>query len=1118
MKTYSKILIAIAMIVGATDAAAQYAANSVLATGEWWKVGIAESGIYRLTANDISALSGCNVTEIAIYGQPGGPLATTNGATRPDDLTEIPIRITDNNSNGIFDDNDYLTFYANGAGRWKYSNDFQRVIHINHPYATLNYVFLTITDGNHKRIAEATQQTATGATVTTCHSVTLHETDITNTHRSGQIWVGERFSGGNTQQSITLSLPATPVGTIRVRYALASVSTAASAFSISMNGATRNVNFANGAHYTSILEEFEAGSSATLTFTLTYRCNESMAAGYLDYIEVDAITPMTMNGNCTELWMPPADNTTTSYLLSATNSQTTVWDVTKLDSITEMHATRNGNTLTYAGTADTWRNYIAFNNNGFRAPASVTKIANQNLHGTNNPDLLIVCHSALRTQAERLANLHSINDDIDVMVATQDEVFNEFSSGQRDPIAIREMLRMFRTRAQNDASQKDTRHLLLFGKGTYDNKNLMGNDITTVVTYQTYTSFDDDGISIATDDIMTYLEEGENLDAMSTMDVSVGRLPAKNTAEAEHIVNKIERYMMRSDLMQDGVRGDWRNSIALLADDADPSCGGDTAFTHSSEVIASRIATYYPHFTVDKIYADAYVQQSGADGSYYPDVNNALKKRLDYGCLLLNYIGHGSSQYIGTERFMMKSDIGNYINNNQLPFFITSTCTFGRYDDPVETCGAEEFLLANGAGIACLAASRPISHIQEVNADMVLQSVNPANTIGDAIRISKNNRITTQALTLIGDPALRLSHPRHKVVVTSINGRDVDTLRADTALVLSTVTIEGEIRDDNGTLVDDFDGVIYPEVYDRPRRSHTLANDNEGHEVGYMLQNSLLYKGQATVSGGRFRYQFIVPRDVAYKFDRARLSHYAKSASNDATGAYENLWLGGFDESVTIEETRPEIRLFMNDTNFRNGGITDANPTLLAMLHDSIGINAVGSGLGHDITALVDGNSNNIIILNDFYETDINDEHTGSIKYNLTGLSAGKHTITLKAWNIFNYSNSADIVFYVHGTDTVESKIIASPNPATSYVRLSMEHNQKGKMASATLEIYNMQGMRVATLTPAVSPDGYIIGPADWNLLSDGGTKVTPGVYIARFTATTQDGETITDHGKIIVK
>ncbi|MBR4176460.1 MAG: type IX secretion system sortase PorU [Bacteroidales bacterium] len=1113
-KTYILTIILLATTVPA--ARSQYASHSRLASGEWWKIAVGSAGIYRIGPSNIEALAGCATDAIGLYSGRGGQLSSVNGDRRTDDLTEIPIEIHDVNGNGTMDAADYILFYADGADRWSYSDDMQCLEHHGHPYSRYNYVYLTIGGSGHRRIADAAAPTTSGSIVTECHSVALHETDQVNTHRSGLIWVGERFNSANNRQSITLTLPAAPTGDIQVRYGLASVSTASSEFRVTVNGSTRTHLFAASSPYRAYNEIFPSNGSTSVTFTIEYRYSESLAAGYLDFIEIDAVTPMTFGGSPTAMRIPPDGGAAHQYRVNSSSAR--VWDVTDFDSVASMPLTQSGSTQTFAATADKWRTYIAFNPDAVQPATSASRVDNQDIHGSANPDMVIVCHPSLTAQAQRLASLHSINDNIDVLVVTQEQVFNEFSSGQKDPMAIREMLRMFRKRAQADSSLATPRHLLLFGKGSYDNKNLLGNDLTTVVTYETQASFDDDGYSIVTDDIFAYLDDGQELATGNKMQVSVGRLPAKNAAEAKHLVDKIERYMTRSDLMQESIRGDWRNTVALLADDADPSCGGDTVFTNSSEVTARQISAAFPQFNIDKIYADAYVQQSGADGSYYPDVNNALKKRLDYGCLLLNYIGHGSSQYIGTERFMLKSDISGYANLTQLPFFITSTCTFGRFDDPAETCGAEEFVLADGAGIACLAATRPISHVQAVNTDMVMQALNPANTIGDAIRIAKNNRSTTQALTLMGDPALRLSHPRHKVVVTAINGHSVDSLHCDTALVLSTVTVEGEIRDTEGALVEDFDGIIYPEVYDRPKQTHTLANDNEGHEVNFTLQNSMLYKGHATVSGGRFSYHFTVPRDVAYKFDKAKLLHYAKSATDDATGAYLNLYLGGFDENADLSETRPAISLYMNDTNFRNGGITDASPTLLAVLFDSIGINAVGSGLGHDITATLDGNPNNIIILNDFYETDIADERYGTIRYNLSGLTFGKHTITLKAWNIYNYSSSAELTFYVHGTDTATANLSASPNPASDRVRLSMEHNCKGNIVSAQLDIFDMQGRPVKTFTPTVGADSYVVGPVVWNLCGDNGGRVSPGVYIARFIVTDSEGERMSAIGKILVK
>lgn len=1110
----STILLILCFLLSPQRLGAQLSGHSLLSEGDWWRVRIDSDGIYRLSGGDISGMAGCSISDIIMCGSEGGPLNTVNGEPRPYDLEEIAVEVHDEDGDEVFDENDYVLFYATGADSWKYDDENGRFYHIHHPYATANYVYISHRAGNHLRIASSETLSSTGSVKTSAHCTKLHHLDKVNTHRSGEIWVGEKFTSSSREQTITIPLSSMRNGQASVRYALAAISTATSAFNVNIGGQSQSHSFSGYRSYNINTVTLPASSSSTINVNLQFTPGETMATGYLDFIEVDAEVELRGDNGAEIYGIYPTGGTET-YRVAATTNSTKVWDVTKYNEVRQQPTVNDGNGLTFTVRKDTARRFYVFTIGEAKQPSSIERIANQDIHGAVLPDMVIVYNSQLKSSAERLASIHSIHDNMEVLAISQDEVFNEFSSGKKDPTAIREMLRHFRQRATDEGGRMVS-HLLLFGKGTYDNKNILGSELTTVITYQSTTSFDDEGTSMTTDDIFAYLEDGEGLSVGTTMDVAIGRLPAKDIDEANHLVDKIERYITKADLSQSDMRGDWRNSIGLLADDADPSCVSDTNFTTSSEYVAHNIMSKLPQMNIDKIYADAYIQQSGADGSFYPDVNNTLKKRMDYGCLLLNYIGHGSSQYIGTERFMTKQDISSYQNRDRLPYFVTSTCTFGRHDDPNETCGAEEFVLAEGGGIACLAATRPISHIQSVNNDMVIYALDANNTIGEAVRKAKNRRYTTQSLTLIGDPAIRLSIPTNKAVITKINGKEVDAALYDTALVLSTVTVEGEIRNADGAIVSDFDGDIYPEVYDREREAHTLANDNEGCEIAFSQQNSLIYRGHTTVKDGHFAFHFTVPRDVPYRFELARISLYAKSAIEDASGAYTNLMLGGFDKTVDIREVRPDLRLYLNDTNFRNGGITDANPTLLVMLHDSVGINAVGSGLGHDMTAVIDGNSNNTIILNDLYETDITDEQRGMVKYNLNGLSKGRHTISVRVWNIFNYSSNADLTFYVQD-DSTRTDFVAYPIPAKNHVQLTMEHNIKGNIKSASLYIYDMQGRLVRSFTPTISDNSYVVGPVDWNLTTGAGVRVSPGIYIGRFELTTNDGEKIREQGKVVV-
>ena len=197
--------------------------------------------------------------------------------------------------------------------------------------------------------------------------------------------------------------------------------------------------------------------------------------------------------------------------------------------------------------------------------------------------------------------------------------------------------------------------------------------------------------------------------------------------------------------------------------------------------------------------------------------------------------------------------------------------------------------------------------------------------------------------------------------------------------------------------------------------------------------------------------------------------------------------------------------LFINDSLFLPGGTTGSSPTLLAQFYDEVGINAFGSGIGHDITATIDGNPNNVIILNDFYESSTSDFRNGSLRYTLRNLIPGHHSITVKAWNIYNYSASATIDFCVRtenngGDSSIIGRFITCPNPASIETRLQIEHNAPDSIAEAVVMIYSAQGQLVRTLRPAIRKGSYVAGPAVWNFCNEAGAKVAPGLYIARVT------------------
>ena len=1106
--------------------------SSVLATGDWFKISVNTTGIYKISVSDFEnsgvQVRGKNVADLALFGNGGGPLPEKNDEPRIDDLAENAIFVADENNDGLFNNNDYILFYAEAANVWRYNRSSGWFEYVMHPYATENCYFFTYTPGigTAKRIADIDNS---GSTPTATVSSYIHRSvinnDLVNTHNSGQIWVGERFSSTTPNRSFSLQAPSMVQGSrTHTRYALASISTQNSSFVVDWGNGRNTVPFNfYGSNYIITDNDINTNGGNSLSFNITYNCREGLAAGYLDFIEINAVCqlrfgqgqmPFRNFGNDTA-------NTIARHTLAGCNRNVRVWDITDLTDIKNMTGSLSSDTFYFNADNQDIHEYIAFDGSAFYSPLRITSVENQNLHSLSSVDLVIVSHKTFIDQAERIADLHRIYDGMSVEVVTPEQVFNEFSSGKQDAMAIRGLMKMLFDKSQADASNSAPQSLLIFGKASYDNRNLLQNNQNTVVTYESTTSFDDDGISFAGDDMFGYLHDNESGLSRESLDIGIGRLPARTTAEAQILADKIENYITRKDFEIPSIKGDWRNSVVFLSDDADPGSPGNVDFLLSSEYTTEKITEKFPSFNIEKIYADSYVQQSGAIGSFYPDAKNALTKSINYGCLLLNYVGHGAYGNIGSERYMDGNDIDAYTNKYALPFFMASTCSFGKFDMTDKLSGGEKFVLSpNGGGIAIVAASRPISHSRSFDTKICMDALDIVNgrqnTLGDAIMNARNTVVSPHSLNLIGDPALRLSLPDKQVAVTAINGTAVRDSIADTATVLSEITVEGVIRNADGSVDSNFNGIIYATTFDRVATYYTLANDNEDTETPFTQQKSVLAKSSDTVADGHFRYTFLVPKDVSFKYDFGKLSHYARSSNSNATGCYKNILFGGFNEDADSSVFRPVVRTFMNDSLFVSGGYTNDNPTLFAILSDKVGINSVGSGIGHDITAILDGNNNEIMVLNDFFETDINDNTRGYIRYPLYDLAEGTHTLTLKAWNVYNYSASTTITFVVRKGNPEIGRFFAYPNPAREKTTIQIEHNSSSKPTAAEVYIFDASGRMVKQITPTISDGSSVVGHIEWDFRNESGSKVAKGVYYLRAIVTFDNGEQDTKSTKLI--
>lgn len=1102
-----------------------YASNSVLSQGEWYKIAVTQTGIYRIEYNDLVAMgispSTLNPNKIGIFGRDGSMLPEANAANRADDLPEKSIEVT-GQSDGSFDQGDQILFYAQGPVTWKYNSPRQMWEHSTHLYADTISYFLTPDSGTGKRMTllKSSAEIETDIVNAFDFYSTFDENSF-NLIKSGRQWFAQIFDVILTR-SYSFDVPALAAGgEVNIRSVTAAKSINASLFEFTIGDQSWSAGhspvsvYSNSPVATGAIA-YKSLQSVTLPLKVDVRYNKTAntAAGYLDFLDINARCQLNYTGGQLDfrdsrIFGP---GKISLYKLSNAAGKVRLWEVTDPSNVYQVETTAQGSELVFKLTSDTIRQFVAFDDKAYLKPRFVQKIQNQNLHASSGADFIIIAPQVFMPQAVRLATFHATTSDLDVLVIDPITIYNEFSSGTTDITAIRDFLKMLYDKSP---AIKMPKYLLLFGDGSYDYKDKIASNTNFVPTWQSTESYDPIK-SLVTDDYFGTLDDKEGSSYADVVDIGIGRLPVKTLLEAEQAVDKIIHYSVPSV----ETNGDWQNIITFVADDEDQNDHID-----QSEKMAVNIENDHPEINLDKIYLDSFVQISAPGGNRYPEANKAITQRVEKGSLILNYTGHGGETGWAHEEVLTVNEINNWSNYNNLPVFVTATCEFSRFDDPGRQA-AGEMVLTNpsGGGIALFTTTRPTYGTPnfELNKKFYQYALSKPDgqrlRMGDIIMNSKRDKGANEngrKYVLLGDPALHINFPTLNVLTTRVNGREPGN-GADTLKAYMEVTIEGMVADTDGRLVSDFNGTLYPSVFDKSVTIKTLANDG-GSVYSFSLRKNLLYKGKVNVENGIFNFTFIVPKDIAYRFDSGKISYYATDGTRDAGGNYSDIIIGGSVEEQAEDNTGPEISLFMNDLRFRDGGVTGQNARLLAIVSDENGINTIGNGIGHDITAVLDENTSEPYILNEFYESDYDTFKSGYIWFPFSMLSAGKHTVTVKVWDVFNNSSEAVINFEVHSSgEFVISDIYNFPNPFSHYTDIVFEHNQQGVEFDTRAEIYSLSGQLIRVIEQSDSQNGSVSTPIRWDGMGQNGSPVAPGVYLYNLIVRTSSGLNAQSSGKMI--
>jgi len=1114
--------------------AQDYAPQSVLSQGSWYKIAVPQSGVYRIDASFLQQLGlnpgSIDPRHIRIHGNGGAMLPQANATPRPDDLRENPIFIQ-GEADGSFDSGDHLLFYGEGAHTWAWSEDAQRFQQRFHTYADTNYYYLTVGDTPGLRIADRPEPGAAAATPTQGRALHFHQTDQYNPIRSGRHWLGESFDL-NLSQTFAFAVPDLALGgQIRISARVAAHAEVPTDFTLSAGGQTlgslplqaTNITNKEARYYFLSTRTFTADASAiggddSLRITLTYNKNGSFRAeGWLDWLEVEYDQAYRLAGRGQAFFsvLPQSEPAGEITLQGASNAYT-VWDITDVAAPQHIPGTPSGDQLQLRLATDTLRRLIAFRGD-FLSPVPMGPVANQDLHGLPLVDYLIISHPDFVTEAERLADFHRSHYQRSVAVVTPEQIYQEFSSGKQDVSAIRDFIRMFYVRSGGLAPS----FVLLFGDGTYIYKHISQNfnpEGNFVPTYQSRDSWDPTD-SYVSDDFFVMLDEndgywgeasqidGDDAYEVNQMDAAIGRLPVATIEEAAGVVDKIIDYATNPEGL--GL-GQWRNRVVLVADHKE---GEGNTHVRQANGYTGLIHAANPCINIEKIYMDNYRMVIGAGQESFPDGRAALLDALDAGSLIVNYTGHGGEQAWSNAYIYKNTDIDRLQNYHRFPAVVTATCEYGRYDDEDLRSGAELMVLRPDAGaIAMFTTVRLVysSPNETLNQNFYRHAFTFDSlqqrmlTMGEIMMRTKNatflrgnlTNINSRNFTLLGDPGLILNYPQLRARITRINGQDVAPGRIDTLRSLARVSVEGVVEDELGNPLPGYAGDMDITVFDKPSLFTTRLSN-----YSFLWQKNRIFNGSASVQDGAFSFEFVVPIDISYEDGDGKISVYFFGEETDGAGCQTNLYVGGTDPDAVLDETGPEVELYMNDIYWQPGGMTGPNPYLYAVVRDENGINTVGSGIGHEITAVLDGDAGNTLILNDYYTALRDSYQEGSVRYQLKDLEEGEHRLRIRVWDVANNASEAETWFVVADDARLAlDRILAAPNPFRSgeETRFLVGHNQDGKDLEVHIEIMSPEGRRVKVLSADFRATGNLFSELTWDGLSEQGLPLTSGVYIYR--------------------
>lgn len=1111
------LLFVFGLLTSAWADSSRYASESVLNSGKWVKIQVAEDGIYKLTAADLKKMGFSNLDKVAVYGYGGWPLDEDFSTTYIDDVPEV----------AVWRSADYLLFYGKGPRKWEYSSSDKSFIHTNNPYSNYGYYFVTEKETAGRTMEKAASAAGATLQVTTFDDYVLHEEELVSVNSSGRELYGESFTS-TLSRDFTISVPG--ITNDEGKATLSFISRGNGTITMNVDG---NALISGSVSVPS--DEYEvarelyrerawmADKGETVKVNIGYSTTGHKNV-HLNYFRLQMKRQLKVYDNYTFFRSLSARGNASRFVIQGADASTLVFDVTDGVNPQQMETSLNGTELSFSIPASaSLREFVVVKPSQIKAPVTVGEVANQNLHALPQQDMIIIAQPNFTTQAERLAEAHRTKDNLTVRVVTPESIYNEFSSGTPDATAYRRFMKMFYDRKTSEADAP--KYLLLFGDGSFDNRKLTSAwksvDMSNMLlTYQTEKSLSSQSYVI--DDYFGFLDDADNKKSLQNkkLCLGIGRFPIRTVEQATQMVDKVISYMENKNT------GSWKNNLCFMADDGSNTDGFMTEHMEFADQLAGYVESEHPEFLVNKLYYDAYKKDMTA--GTYPDVRSGLQKLLKDGLLLFNYTGHGGTTALSDEKVLTQTDI-NQFTYTHLPVWVTATCDFTRFDDLNTSAGEDVFLNKSSGGIALfttvrVAYSRPNFPINDnVIRNLFERNNGRRRTLGEVMQATKNTLSSVYKLgfCLIGDPAVKMAYPEFGMKVTTVNGQSVDG-NSISFKALEKITVEGEVLDASGQLVTDFTGIVNPTVKDSKVTVTCLKNSNKDDSPAFTFTDypNTIFIGNDSVRNGKFSFTFTVPKDISYSNLQGKMNLYAvdTESGNEAQGNFDNFIVGGTSDTAETDTIGPEIRaLYLNDTTFVDGGQVNTTPYFVAELWDKSGVNITGSSVGHDMMLVIDESTVLSYNLNSYYELLLGEDGTGIVKFPIPALEPGKHTAEFWVWDILNNSTVRTFTFeVVEGLKPFLFDVIATPGIAREQVTFHLMHNRPESRMRVGIMVYDLAGRQLWKHEESGTSGLFENYTVSWDLTS-GGARMRPGVYIYRAAISTDNSKDATKARKFII-